>query len=373
MGSSSHPLLIRADASARMGTGHLMRCLALAQAWQDAGGSCVFLAAELPGALQDRLATEGMQVRRVLADPGSMADAEQTSGLARALGAEWVVVDGYLFGTGFQRALKQAGLYVLAIDDYGHCDHYHAEIVLNQNLHAEEAPYRRREPSTRLLLGTDYVLLRREFLAYRTWERPIPGVGRKVLVTLGGADPENITERVVTALDLVPIEGLEAVVVVGGSNPHLDALQSAVARSGLRSELRVNVTDMAGLMVWADAAVTAGGSSVWELARLGMPALGIGRAPQETQLLRGGSARGMIIDLGHHRDVTPDRIAERLARLLLDPQERARLSQTAQRVVDGLGPQRVLQAMRAKAQGPAGPQVFRVPESRAHAEVFPER
>src|SRR5262249_16949201 len=254
MESPSHPLLIRADAGARMGTGHLMRCLALAQAWQDAGGSCVFLAAELPAALEDRLARGGLPVRRALAEPGSGADAEQTFRLARAIGAEWVVVDGYRFGTSFQRALKQAGLWVLAIDDYGHCDHYHADLVLNQNLHAEEAPYHRREPSTRLLLGTDYVLLRREFLPYRDWERAIAGVGRKVLVTVGGADPENITERVVPALDLVPVEGLEAVVVVGGSNPHLDALRGAVARSRLRSELRVDVHDMAGLMAWADAA-----------------------------------------------------------------------------------------------------------------------
>jgi hypothetical protein len=81
----------------------------------------------------------------------------------------------------------------------------------------------------------------------------------------------------------------------------------------------------------------------------------------------------MIIDLGLHLDVTPDRIAERLARLLSDPDERARLSQTAQRAVDGFGPQRVFQAMREQEQGPAGQQVFRVQESRAHAEVFPER
>ncbi|HZW30749.1 MAG TPA: UDP-2,4-diacetamido-2,4,6-trideoxy-beta-L-altropyranose hydrolase [Isosphaeraceae bacterium] len=353
MGSPSHPLAIRADAGARMGTGHLMRCLALAQAWHDAGGSCVFLAAELPAALEDRLATEGMPVRRVRAEPGSAADAEQTARLARATGAAWVVVDGYGFGTSFQRALKQAGLWVLAHDDYGHCDHYHADLVLNQNLHAEEAPYRRREPSTRLLLGTDYVLLRREFLAYGDWERAIPGVGRKVLVTLGGADPENITERVIPALGMVPIEGLEAVVVVGGSNPHLNALRGTVARSGLRCELRVNVSDMAGLMAWADAAVTAGGSSVWELARLGVPALGIGRAPQETQLLRGAAARGMVIDLGFHRDVTPELIAVRLARLLRDPAERARLSQTSRRMVDGMGPRRVLQAMSETEQGPA--------------------
>jgi spore coat polysaccharide biosynthesis predicted glycosyltransferase SpsG len=195
--------------------------------------------------------------------------------------------------------------------------------------------------------------LRREFLAYGDQERTIPRVGRRVLVTMGGADPENITERVILALDLVRIEGLESVVVVGGSNPHRDALRGAVARSRLRSELRVDVRDMAGLMAWADAAVTAGGSSVWELARLGVPALGIGRAGQETQLLRVAAARGMAIDLGFHLDVTPELIAGRLDRLLRDADERARLSRAARRVVDGLGPRRVLRAMSESGQRPA--------------------
>jgi len=351
MGSRGNQLLIRADAAPEIGTGHVMRCLALAQAWQDAGGSCALLAAKLPAPLRERLAAEGMQTERVAAEPGSMADAEETSRLARAIGAEWVVVDGYLFDAGFQKALKQTGLGVLAIDDYGHSDHYHADLVLNQNLHAQEALYRQREPSTRLLLGTDYVLLRREFLKCRDWERAIPRVGRKVLVTMGGADPENITEKVVRALDLVQVDGLEVVVVVGSCNPHLDAVRTAVSRSRLPGELLIDVSDMASLMAAADAAVTAGGSSVWEFALLGLPALGIGRARQETELLRGAASRGIIVDLGFHRDVAPGVIAGRLTRLLLDSDERARLSAAARRVVDGLGPERVLRAMRGKEHG----------------------
>ncbi len=351
MMAQSNRLLVRADAAPEIGTGHIMRCLALAQAWLDAGGSCVFLAAELPAALGDRLAAEGIKTQRVAADPGSVADAAETCKLTRTIGAEWVVVDGYLFGTGFERALKEAGLRVLAIDDYGHCDHYHADLVLNQNVHADLDLYRQRESSARLLLGTDYVLLRREFLEYRDWERRIPGVGRKVLVTMGGADPENITERVVRALDYVEVDGLETVVVVGGSNPHLHAVEMAMAQTQKRGELLVNVTDMARLMAWADAAVTAGGSSVWELALLGVPALGIARARQETELLRGAAARGIVVDLGFHLDVTPRVIAARLARLLSNPDERARLSGAARRVVDGSGPERVLRAMGGNEHG----------------------
>jgi UDP-2,4-diacetamido-2,4,6-trideoxy-beta-L-altropyranose hydrolase len=351
MESRGHRLLIRADGGPEIGTGHIMRCVALAQAWQDAGGSCLFLAANLPASLRERLITEGMQTQDVRAEPGTLVDAEETLELARAIGAQWVVIDGYRFGAGFQRGLKEAGQYVLVIDDYGHCDHYYADLVLNQNVHAEESVYRRREPSTCLLLGTDYVLLRREFLKYRDRVCAIPSLGRNVLVTLGGADPENITERVVQALDLVQVDGLEAVVVVGGSNPHQEAVRTAVARSRIQIELLVNVTDMARLMACADAAVTAGGSSVWEFALLGVPALGIGRARQEMELLRGAAASGIVVELGFHLNVTPRVIAGRLARLLLDADERARLSEAARRVVDGLGPQRVLQAMKGKEHG----------------------
>jgi spore coat polysaccharide biosynthesis predicted glycosyltransferase SpsG len=294
---------------------------------------------------------EEMQTQSLTAEPGSVADAGQTHRLASALGAEWVVVDGYQFGTAFQKALKQEGLSLLTIDDYGHSDRYYADFVLNQNLHATEALYGQRETSTRLLLGTDYALLRREFIKCPHHRRAIPRVAQKVLVTMGGADPENITEIVVRALDLVPIDGLEAVIVVGGSNPHLDTLRSAVTRCRLRPELRVNVTDMAVLMTGVDAAVTAGGSSVWELALLGVPALGIGRAHQEVELLRGAAATGIIVDLGFYRDVSPTAIAERLSRLLLDSEERTRLADAARARVDGRGSERVIRAMRGQERG----------------------
>jgi UDP-2,4-diacetamido-2,4,6-trideoxy-beta-L-altropyranose hydrolase len=346
--------MIRADAAPEIGTGHVMRCLALAQAWQDSGGSCTFLATDLPAALAHRLLAEGTEVQRVAAEPGSAPDATQTACLACAVSADWVVVDGYRFGSDFQRALRDAGHRVLAIDDYGHCEHYSADLVLNQNAHADARLYCHREPSTVLLLGTDYVLLRREFLTYRDRNRPVSVLGRKVLVTMGGADPDNITERVVRALNHLDVEGLETLVVVGASNPHRQIIESAMVQSGLRGELLINVTDMAKLMAWADAAVTAGGTSVWELALLGVPALGIGRAHQEIELLRFAASRGIVIDLGSYLDVAPCLIAERLAGLLENSKERARLAEAARRLVDGLGAERVVRAMLSQRPRSAG-------------------
>src|SRR5262245_47860447 len=102
-------LLLRADAGCRMGTGHVMRCLALAQAWQDAGGRAVFALAGESLPLENRLESEGCPVERLTAEAGSESDARQTTSIARRLGAEWVVVDGYQFGSTFQRVLKDEG------------------------------------------------------------------------------------------------------------------------------------------------------------------------------------------------------------------------------------------------------------------------
>src|SRR5688572_2786492 len=112
------PLLIRADASAQIGTGHVMRCLALALAWQAQGGAVTFASLNtLPDALQTRLQNENIALHLLDTEPGSDDDARQTAALAASLGAAAVVVDGYHFGGDYQYTLKSAGLKLLFIDD----------------------------------------------------------------------------------------------------------------------------------------------------------------------------------------------------------------------------------------------------------------
>src|SRR6478752_3505281 len=129
-------LIIRADASVAMGTGHVMRCLALAQAWQDQGGECIFAMAETTAASEGRIRGEKFEVTPVRGYPGTLQDAEQLVQLALAHDATWVVVDGYQFDVEYQRRLKAAGLKVLVVDDTGHAGAYVADLVLDQNAHA---------------------------------------------------------------------------------------------------------------------------------------------------------------------------------------------------------------------------------------------
>ena len=83
----------------------------------------------------------------------------------------------------------------------------------------------RRESYTRLLLGPSYAMLRREFQAMREWRREIPAVGRTLLITMGGSDPDNFTLRLIKALAEISLPDLEITVVAGGSNPQLADLR----------------------------------------------------------------------------------------------------------------------------------------------------
>src|SRR5437899_8991517 len=211
----SRKLLIRADANVKIGTGHVMRCLALAQAWQDRGGDVVFAMAESSAGIDERLRLEQAQNSRLDAMPGSADDAAQQASLVQEVQADWAVVDGYHFDSAYQRFLKDEGLQLLVIDDYGHAGYYSADVVVNQNISAKESLYPSREEYTRLCLGLDFVLLRREFKAWREWKREIALVAQKMLVTMGGSDRENVTSAVLRAVRLVDVQGVEFVVVVG--------------------------------------------------------------------------------------------------------------------------------------------------------------
>lgn len=341
--------LIRADASIKIGTGHIMRCLALAQAWQDTQGQPIFILANSVPALEERLKSEGMEVVHLTAEPGSLEDAQETAALAHQFETNWVVVDGYQFGSEYQQTIKNSGLRLLFIDDYGHAEHYYADLVLNQNISADEQWYQHREPYTQLLLGTRYTLLRREFWQWREWQRTVPPVATKVLVTLGGADPDNVTLKVIQALQLVEVEKLEAVVVVGGSNPHYESLEMAGQDSRFPIRLQRNVTNMPELMAWADVAISAGGSTCWELAFMGLPSILLVLAENQRAIAQKLATLNQAINLGWHQDVESNNIADTLSVLLQSTAQRINMIEVSQQIVDGEGVFRILKNLEANS------------------------
>ncbi|RLE08391.1 UDP-2,4-diacetamido-2,4,6-trideoxy-beta-L-altropyranose hydrolase [Candidatus Aerophobetes bacterium] len=335
-------LLIRADASTKIGTGHLMRCLALAQAWKDAGGEVAFITACRNEGLLERLREEGFEVHLLSSSYPEPGDWEVTKNVIAGHPDAWVVLDGYHFDEVYQKRIKDAGNRLLVIDDMAHLNHYYADIVLNQNLHAEDLSYHC-EPYTRLLLGTKYVLLRREFLKWKGWKREIPDIAKKVLVTLGGSDPENVTLKIIQALQRADISDLEVTVVIGASNPHADTLEEATRQSCIPVRLVRNVKNMPKLMAWADVAVSSAGTTVWELAFMGVPTMVVITTPIEEFLSSGVEKYGLFASMGWFNRLYAHQLTKALNELIQDEEVRRNMATLSRHFVDGAGCDRVLE------------------------------
>ena len=331
-------LIIRADAGPNMGTGHVMRCMGLAQAWVAHYGVAEFACTGSP---LSRIAEEGLVVNTIQTPRGSVMDARETVALANAKQASWVALDGYHFKEDYQKFLMDAGTKTLAVDDNRDCGFYHANIVVNPNLHARETMFSSREAHTRLLLGPQYAFLRKEFWGASRQKRAYVQSPYRLLVTLGGADPHNITLKVLRALKLNPGLNLETKILVGQSNPHMPSLTQE-ARSIPKIELIRDAKNVGELMAWADFAVSAAGSTCWEMAASGLPGILIVLADNQKNIAGELHNAGAAINLGWHAGVTKYTIWGTI-RFLLESQDRlGQMSLAASSITDGLGAQKTV-------------------------------
>ena len=338
--TSGEGLLVRADASASIGVGHVMRCLALAEAWLEDGGRVTFAMNEVPDSLRERIAGAGAQIVRVSTPEGAVR-------VARDHGAAFAAVDGYHLGPGYQVALAAAGLRLLVIDDAGETATASAALVLNQNAHARAALYAALGGGPELLLGLDYALLRREFRDPAA-ARVVPEVARRVLVTFGGADTAQLAPRALDAL--APLDGLEVLLVAGAANPRADQLRvPAGARASIRIETAA-IGDMAARMRSADLALIAAGSTSWELATSGVPMLAIVTADNQRGVAAAIAELGIGESLGAAEDVSAGDIRDAVVRLARGAAARRAMARRGREVVDGNGAQRVCRALRGEAR-----------------------
>jgi UDP-2,4-diacetamido-2,4,6-trideoxy-beta-L-altropyranose hydrolase len=344
-------ILFRVEAGPAVGGGHLMRCLALAHAHADRGGSAVFVTTGEAPRLEERVGEDGFDVVHIDSVPGSPRDASRTLEIAEHTRASFIVADGYAFGIAHHKKLRSSGIPVAAMDDSvgrrAHC----ADLVVNQNLHARESDYRDRAAHTQLLLGSEYVLLRREFVRFTKWRRTIPTHGKRLLVTLGGSDPDNVTEGLIRALS--NFGAVEATVVVGGANPHREELEALAIASSPNIRVRSDVRSMAALMARSDVAISSGGSTVWELAFMGLPSVVGAATAGEELVLEGLKSHGLFLPVGRFAGIQGDDVLHRAMELLGDVRARTAMSSRARAVVDGRGASRVLDVMEGIAASKA--------------------
>lgn len=304
-------LVARADAGPHIGAGHLARCFALCQAWIDAGGEAVLASREPPPLWRQRYGDERVPV----VDPDSLVVGS----------GDFVTLDGYDLDRRDAARHRDAGARVLIIDDHGSWGTYDADVVLDANLGAAADSYVHRPADSELVLGPRYALLRREFGAARggTPRRgPAPRLAAALLVALGGApsaDVLDFAERVVARVEPTP------------SNV-----------SWLH-----DVVDVAEVMAGSDLALSAAGSTCWELCCLGVPAVVFAVAANQEPVGAALAAVGAVAYAGRAEDLDAEQVAAALSRLSHDADARAVMIETGTRLVDGRGAARVVTRLRA--------------------------
>jgi UDP-2,4-diacetamido-2,4,6-trideoxy-beta-L-altropyranose hydrolase len=342
-------LFIRVDADSKIGTGHIMRCIALAQAWHDQGEEVTFIGRCKGDFLKEKIQREGfgfIALDRSCPDPDDLKKTLSILKKGSSFKKSMLVIDGYHFTSDYLKTLHNEGYWTLVIDDMNHLPHYSADIILNQNIHAADLKYRCDE-ATILLMGTQYVLLRREFLKYRKFRRQIQNRAKNILVTLGGADPGNVTLKVIEALKVLDESDIISKIIIGPANPHKIALQRAIDTVNFKAELLINPPNIPELMIFADLAVSAGGITCWELMFMGVPSI-VGRiADIEDLLIRRLSGLDLFVDAGWFSKITESYLANLLNNYIHDTKWRLDMSTQGPEIIDGFGCNRVLEMMRA--------------------------
>jgi UDP-2,4-diacetamido-2,4,6-trideoxy-beta-L-altropyranose hydrolase len=337
-------LVLWTEGSRRTGLGHLMRQLALGQAWLDTAGPVLGLLGEAPDSIERRYTDAGLAVQRI-----DRKDGAET--LARVLGDDPTARAAIDLPTVDQSDLDRLGgaaARTLLVDDMASLDRYPVALVLNQNAHADRSAYPP-DGETRFLLGLRYVLLRREFRR-PVPPRRVPDRARHVLITFGGADPTRMTSRTVMAVCGLPPASrrdLELRVVVGAANEDISRIREAAQSADIPVSVEQAVDDMVTPMAWSDLTVTSGGTTVWELARLGCPAIVVETGPSEVDLSRGLERLGLFDRLGPADRLGEERLRAAIDLRLGDRAWRAEMSERGSAAVDGQGATRVVDALAA--------------------------
>lgn len=366
-------VIFRADASLQMGSGHVMRCLTLADALRERGAQCRFICRAHNGHLAALIKQRGHGVTLIplATTPPSAADAamavaqqqpahaawlgegitqrtdaQDTQAAIGAAQVDWLVVDHYALDSIWERALRPSCRRLMVIDDLADRPH-DCDLLLDQTFGRSPDNYSTQVPAhCQLLCGSIYALLRPEFAAVRAYSlqrRAKPSL-RRLLITMGGVDKDNATGQVMNALrgcSALPAD-CEITVVMGATAPWRTNIEQMARSMPWPTRVLTNVGDMAQLMADSDFAIGAAGATSWERCCLGVPTIVWIQAENQRkigQALFEAGAAGLIdnssriIDLSHW-----------------EPQTLGRMSLAAAAITDGLGVTRVLENLFVKVQ-----------------------
>lgn len=359
-------VLFRTDASTRIGTGHVMRCLTLAKALKEQDAECVFICREHPGHLLDLLETEGFVTHRLSApQPATVSggasdnvgsdyaawlgvtrdqDANDCLPLIKQSQPDWLVVDHYALDARWEQVLRPHVDKIMVIDDLANRAH-DCDLLLNQNLGSKAADYEGKAPAAcKVLTGPEFALLRPEFAAHRASSlarrKTAPSITH-ILVTMGGVDVDNVTGAVLNALTKSHLpESCRISVVMGAQAPWLQQVRAQAATMPHQTGVLSGISNMAEVMASADLAIGAAGSTSWERCALGLPSITVvladNQQPIADALVRAGAA--LVLELTSIEEALPRHIA----RIKVQPSILKTMSDAAERVTSGTGVTKVM-------------------------------
>jgi UDP-2,4-diacetamido-2,4,6-trideoxy-beta-L-altropyranose hydrolase len=353
-------VVFRTDATSQIGTGHFMRCMTLAEELQRHGAQIRFVSRGLPQYLRDMLATKGMELASLESDAtpyptGDLAhshwlnasqeqDVQATKQALSGRKWDWLIVDHYALDARWESALHPFAGHLMAIDDIA--DRPHAcDVLLDQNLYANmQERYAGKVPAQCCqLLGPRYALLRDEFRDSRKQARHRTRSVKRILVFFGGMDADNYTGRAIEALTGLELGSLQVDVVIGMQHPCRKQIEKLC--NSLGYHCHVQTKRMAELMINADLALGAGGSSMWERCCLGLPALSVCVADNQRQQITDAAEQGLIYSLTDGGEDLINVLRRHISSLLENEPLRKLISRTAMQEVDGRGVNRVVAAL----------------------------
>jgi len=352
-------IVIRVDASLQIGSGHVMRCLTLADELRSRGAEVHFISREHPGHLCALVEERGYPLRRLVAPTSAgyhasagdthhaawlavpwQQDAEETVAALPSAGVEWLIIDHYALDRRWEGQLRTHVGKIMVIDDLADRPH-DCDLLLDQNLYRDlESRYSDLVPvACQRLLGPRYALLRPEFALARKQLRQRDGQVRRILVFFGGVDPSNETAKALQAFIALNLQGVAVDVVVGGGNLHKGEIHALCETNGFGYYCQVST--MAELMAAADLAIGGGGTATWERCAVGLPSVVLVLADNQRELAQYGAQSGFCFSLGDASDVSTDKIGLAVSFALRSPDTLRHLVEQCLATVDGRGCSRV--------------------------------
>lgn len=358
-------IAIRVDASLEIGSGHVMRCLTLAETLRDNGAEVMFICRPHVGNLNSLIEARGFELAQLAAPNLKEAgterpqyadwlgvqqaqDAEETMEAISKTGGcvDWIVVDHYGIDESWERGLRIKAKRIMVVDDLADRQH-DCDLLLDQNL-VSNLSVRYRElvpPTCKTLLGPKYALLQPQYAELHAQSVPRTSPFLRVLIYFGAADQVNLTEMALLAFSCPELAHIVLDVVSAGSNPNLDNLKLLCDRRA-RTNLYVDLPSLALLMNRADIALGGAGATSWERICVGLPALVVCVAENQKPIAEEMEKRGIALWLGSADTITIDDIRKEVRRALEgDGFFHGLLS--AFKEIDGVGVNRVASYMTA--------------------------